>query len=280
MPTTPPIITPLPTPPDPNDRSTFNARAYPWSVAQQTLASEVGAVATNVFNNAQEAVTAANTAIAEAGEASTSAWGAQVARIAAETALDSFDDRYLGQKSSNPTADNDGGALLVGALYFRTTAPIGMKVWTGSAWDDAYANLSSKFDKTGGVISGGISVAGNVLATSGALGYGIGAGGTVVQVTSKSTAVTLNKPSGQITMHNASLAAGATVAFQLANSLLMTTDGLVINCIGGVSSLASYRFSYGVTATGIASIYVTNQTGGSLSEAIVLNFQLVKGATS
>ncbi len=274
MPTTPPIITPLPTPPDPNDRSTFNARAYPWSVAQQTLASEVGAVATNVFNNAQEAVTAANTAIAAAGEASTNAWGAQVARIAAETALDSFDDRYLGQKSSNPTADNDGGALLVGALYFRTTAPIGMKVWTGSAWDDAYANLSSKFDKTGGDINGNVNI------TGGALGYGIGAGGTVVQATSKSTAVTLNKPSGQITMHNASLAAGATVAFQLANSLLMTTDGLVINCIGGVSSLASYRFSYGVTATGIASIYVTNQTGGSLSEAIVLNFQLVKGATS
>lgn len=134
--------------------------------------------------------------------------------------------------------------------------------------------------KAGDTINGNLSVAGNVLVTSGALGYGVGSGGTVTQATNKSTTVTLNKPSGQITMHNAPLAAGATVVFQLANSLLMTTDGLVINCIGGLSSLANYRFSYGVTATGIASIYVTNQTGGSLSEAIVLNFQLVKGASS
>lgn len=121
---------------------------------------------------------------------------------------------------------------------------------------------------------------GNVLATSGALGYGVGAGGAVVQGTSKSTAVTLNKPSGQITMHNAALAAGATVGFQFNNSLVTTTDGLVVNCIGGISSLANYRFSYGVTSNGGALIYVTNQTGGSLSEGIILNFQVLKGAIS
>lgn len=55
MPTTPPSITALPTPPDPNDRTTFNARAYPWTVAQQTFGTQLGAVATNVFNNATEA---------------------------------------------------------------------------------------------------------------------------------------------------------------------------------------------------------------------------------
>lgn len=59
MPTTPPSITALPTPPDPNDRATFNTRAYPWSVAQQTLATEVGAVAANVFDNATEAASSA-----------------------------------------------------------------------------------------------------------------------------------------------------------------------------------------------------------------------------
>lgn len=60
--TSPPSITALPTPPDPADRSTYNTRAYPWSVAQQTLATEVAAVATNVYNNATEAATAATTA--------------------------------------------------------------------------------------------------------------------------------------------------------------------------------------------------------------------------
>lgn len=143
--------------------------------------------------------------------------------------------------------------------------------------------IAGNVRKTGDTMTGTLNVGsgGSVLVTgSGGLGYGVGSGGTVVQATSKSTAVTLNKPSGQITMNNAALAAGATVAFQLANSLLATSDGIVIACIGGVSSLANYRLSYGVTAAGIASIYVTNQTGGSLSEAIVLNFQKINGATS
>lgn len=71
--TTPPSITALPTPPDPNDRATFNSRAYPWSVAQATLASEVSAVATNVYNNATEAQTKATAAAASEGTATTQA---------------------------------------------------------------------------------------------------------------------------------------------------------------------------------------------------------------
>lgn len=67
--TAPPVITALPAPPDPNDRSTFNARAYPWSVAQQTLATEVGAVAANVYANAEEATAAAEIAVPAAAAA-------------------------------------------------------------------------------------------------------------------------------------------------------------------------------------------------------------------
>jgi hypothetical protein len=62
--TAPPTISALPTPPDPNDRSTFNTRAYPWSAAQQTLATQVGAVAANVFANANEAKAEADAAAA------------------------------------------------------------------------------------------------------------------------------------------------------------------------------------------------------------------------
>lgn len=69
MPTNPPTITALPSPPDPNDRSSFNVRAYPWSVAQQTLATEVAAVAANVKENADEALAAAGVAGAKAAEA-------------------------------------------------------------------------------------------------------------------------------------------------------------------------------------------------------------------
>ena len=63
--TAPPTITALPTPPDPNDRATFNSRAYPWSVAQQTLADEVEAVAANVYANAQEAATVSAIAVGQ-----------------------------------------------------------------------------------------------------------------------------------------------------------------------------------------------------------------------
>jgi hypothetical protein len=46
---------------------------------------------------------------------------------------DQFDDRYLGSKTTPPTLDNDGNALLTGALYFNS-ATGEMSVWTGSAW--------------------------------------------------------------------------------------------------------------------------------------------------
>lgn len=55
MPTAPPSITALPSAPDPNNRSTFNALAYPWSAALPTFGTEVSAVATNVKANADEA---------------------------------------------------------------------------------------------------------------------------------------------------------------------------------------------------------------------------------
>ena len=51
-----------------------------------------------------------------------------------ETALDNFDDIYLGPKSSAPTLDNDGDALLTGALYFNTSNTT-MFVWDGNSWE-------------------------------------------------------------------------------------------------------------------------------------------------
>ena len=71
-----------------------------------------------------------------------SATSAAASAASAATALDNFDDRYLGQKSSNPALDNDGGALLSGALYFNT-ATGRMRVYTGSGWIDATTGVNS-----------------------------------------------------------------------------------------------------------------------------------------
>lgn len=70
---TPPSIGALPTAPDPADRATFNARAYPWSVALGPFSTQLAAVAANVEHNATEAATSATNAATQAGNAATSA---------------------------------------------------------------------------------------------------------------------------------------------------------------------------------------------------------------
>lgn len=83
--------------------------------------------------------------ILSASEAAAAALSAAQAAEAAATAansLDSFDDRYLGSKANEPSLDNDGNALLTGALYYNngTVTPgiQGMRVWTGTYWTTAY----------------------------------------------------------------------------------------------------------------------------------------------
>lgn len=123
-----------------------------------------------------------------------------------------------------------------------------------------------------------IDTSGNVLVTgSGGLGYGTGSGGTVTQLTSKSTAVTLNKPCGQIIMNNASLAAGAVVTFILQNSLIAITDTLCLNQKWGNEN---YRVQVQDIIAGGARIQVENRSSVSQSEPIVLSFTVIKGATS
>ena len=109
-------------------------------------------------------------------------------------------------------------------------------------------------------------------------GYITGEGGTVTQATSKSTAVTLNKKCGQITMHNASLAAATTVSFTLTNSTLVATDLLVLNHVSG-GTAGSYLLN-AQCGSGSASINVRNITAGSLGEAIVIGFAVIKAVTA
>jgi hypothetical protein len=101
-----------------------------------------GAVAGGEFSAKYHATAAASSA----SSASTSASNAASAQTAAEAArdqtlasFDSFDDRYLGAKTSNPTLDNDGNALVAGALYFNSVTGV-MNVYTGSIWVAAYVS--------------------------------------------------------------------------------------------------------------------------------------------
>jgi hypothetical protein len=105
-------------------------------------------------------------------------------------------------------------------------------------------------------------------------GYVTGDGGAVTQSTSKSTGVTLSKKCGQITLDNAALAADTTVSFTLTNTTIAATDLLVLNHVSG-GTAGAYLLN-AQCAAGSASINVRNITSGSLSEAIVIGFAVVK----
>ena len=115
--------------------------------------------------------------------------------------------------------------------------------------------------------------------TESAIGYSTGTGGTVTQASSKSTGVTLNKRCGQITMNNASLSAAAEVSFTLTNSTIAATD-VVMVCIGSGATAGAYIVQCDAVAAGSCRISVGNMSSGSLGEAIVLNFVVIKAVNA
>jgi hypothetical protein len=124
------------------------------------IASQVVTVASNIadIQNAEENADAA-IAAKVAAEAAQSA--AESARDSTLAAYDSFDDRYLGTKTSDPALDNDGNALVAGALYFNSTAGV-MRLYTGSAWVAAYVSGTASgisFSPTGNVAAADVQAA-------------------------------------------------------------------------------------------------------------------------
>lgn len=153
-----------------------------------------------------------------------------------------------------------------------------------------YRNTSHSFQNIGGAtqygtlngsglsIIGFITATGAIVSSGGGVGYTTGAGGTVVQAPNKTTGVTLNKPSGQITMNGAALASNAVVSFVLTNSAIAATDTLSLQFAGTTATLGAYILQAQNAAAGSVTITVRNVSGGSLSESPVIQFNVVKGA--
>ena len=121
--------------------------------------------ATSAAASAAAAATSESNAATSASNAATSETNALNSANAAASSYDQFDDRYLGDKASDPTLDNDGNALLTGALYFNTTTDV-MRVYTGSAWQDVAISTNSP-TFTGTVTADGLSLGDNEKATFG-----------------------------------------------------------------------------------------------------------------
>lgn len=110
--------------------------------------------------------------------------------------------------------------------------------------------------------------------TDGELGYTAAAQGVVTQATDKSTAVTLNKSAGRITMNAASLGATTNVSFTLNNSLISSNDTLILTISGG-ATIGAYNCWVNSLTAGTASITLRNTTGGALAEAVIINYSLI-----
>ena len=98
-----------------------------------TKAGEAGTSATNSANSAANSATSETNAASSATAAAASQVSAANSAASAAAAFDNFDDTYLGSFASDPTVDNDGDALVQGALYFNTTANE-MRVYDGGNW--------------------------------------------------------------------------------------------------------------------------------------------------
>lgn len=130
------------TPVDPEDAVN---KAYADTVITEAEAAATAAGAIQVALATTKADEAASSALAASGSASaasasaSSASGSAISAAASASSaaalLDGFDDRYLGSKAADPSVDNDGDPLVIGALYFNTVANR-MKVYTSGGWVD------------------------------------------------------------------------------------------------------------------------------------------------
>lgn len=119
---------------------------------------------------------------------------------------------------------------------------------------------------------------GNLLLVSGTggLGYGTGSGGTVIQATSKTTGVTLNKPTGIITTSNSSLASNAVAKFAINNTIIGSLDTISFS----LENFGDYyTISHQVVSSGCW-VFLKNIDTIARSDAVSINFTIIKGVNS
>lgn len=279
-----------------------------------TKAGEASASASSASTSAGTATTQAGIAATQAGIATTQAGIATTkASEAAATASDlnavliskvsKTGDTINGDlviAEAVPTSDTPRTTFSFDKLAFSGGGPFGTSTYTFDFGNKPSAPIPKGLidflpkikTNNGAELNGGITAdtsainigsgqivkdtSGNVTFGAGTFGYGAGAGGSVTQATSKTTAVTLNKPSGLITMHNASLAAGASVQFSLNNSTLGVYDQVVVRPTGYADYAVEVPYFNSPTE---AIIRVTNR-GATRSEGVVILFSVIKGSVT
>ena len=252
--------------------ATAAANSATAAASSQTAAASSATTASTKATQADTAKTAAQTAQT----------AAETAKTAAETALDSFDDRYLGAKSSNPTLDNDGNALIDGALYFNTTVnrmrvyDLGNTTWlevTISGSDltntNTVAGAISNVNAVGGNISNVNAVASNATNIN-----AVNSNSSNIN-TVAGAASNINTVSGSIANVNTvggGIANVNTVAAEINNNKLQTVANNINAVVTAANDLNEATSEIDTVANNIANV---NNVGNSIS-----NVNTVAGAIS
>lgn len=239
-----------------------------------SAATSAAAAATSASN----AATSATNASTSAGNASSSATAAAASATSAANSYDAFDDRYLGSKSTAPTVDNDGNALLTGALYWNTATNT-LYVWTGSTWTQA-AFTSGGFL----VNSNNLSDVSSVATARTNLGLGTaatmtGPSGAIVGTTDTQTLT--NKTLTAPTLATPNITTGLTVAGSAGTSGQVLTSGgsgaaPTWTTLGGGGA---WTFLGSVTASSSASVELSGMFT-STYDAYVIVAQNIAPATN
>jgi len=159
-----------------SNASTSASNASTSETNAAASASTATTQATNAATSASNASTSATNAASSASAASTSATNSAASATSAANSFDLFDDRFLGAKASDPTLDNDGNALVEGALYFNSTTDTS-RVYNGTACQNVAPvattiDLATQVTGTLAYTNGGTGITspgtlGNVLTSTG-----------------------------------------------------------------------------------------------------------------
>ena len=206
-------------------------------------------------------------------QANTPSWVANSAALYANGAFIQANASFV--TANTPPAIANSAALYANGAFIQANAAY-------TSVNTALQNTSTITVNTNLTVPG-VLIAGNTTINN---GISINDGGvyqyttannaTVTQLTSKSTAVTANGRTGQITTNNASLTKGSTVSFTVNNNQVVSAKDVIMVCLASGGTLNSYQVCVDSISVGSFSICITNNGSGALAEALVINFAILR----
>ena len=246
--------------------STSASTATTQATNAASSASAAATSETNAASSASAASTSASNASTSATNAATSETNAAASAASAASALDSFDDRYLGSKTSNPTLDNDGNALVTGALYYNSTDGE-MRVYDGSQWIAASAASQAILTKYKYIATAGQTTFSGTDANSLTLAYTAGSiivtlNGVVMDAADYTATTGTSVVLGAAASLNDELCVVAFSTFDVANAVAKTGDTMTGNLnFSGTGLRITGDFSNATVANRV--MFQTNTANGN-----------------